>query len=107
MHHEGIFSAISLHTLKVHGASMTATRLLFVRAFALALSISPGPVNLAALNGRVRSGVLASQRHVFGVTAAFCLLLLAFGFGLHRLVNGVPVLMTVLRLAGDAYLLRS
>ncbi|WP_257458102.1 LysE family translocator [Archangium lipolyticum] len=74
-------------------------------AFALALSITPGPVNVVALSAGARHGLRASLRHVFGATLGFTLLLLAIGLGLHEAFMTWPWLASSLRLAGVVYLL--
>jgi len=81
------------------------TLLLSMAAFALASSISPGPVNLVALSSAARYGLRASLRHVTGATLGFTLLLLAMGLGLHRLLSQWPVLAALIRWSGVAFLL--
>ncbi|WNG45381.1 LysE family translocator [Archangium minus] len=78
---------------------------LSMAAFALALSISPGPVNVVALSTGARHGLRVSLRHVFGATLGFTLLLLAIGLGLHEAFMAWPWLVSTLRLAGVVYLL--
>jgi len=57
---------------------------LSMAAFALASSITPGPVNLVALNCGARFGLRASGRHIAGATLGFTLLLLLIGLGLYE-----------------------
>ena len=45
---------------------------LSMAAFALAASISPGPVNIVALGSGARHGLRASLAHVAGATLGFC-----------------------------------
>jgi threonine/homoserine/homoserine lactone efflux protein len=61
---------------------MEFSLLLSMAGFALAMSISPGPVNLVALGTGARYGFTASLRHVVGATLGFILLLLLMGLGL-------------------------
>ncbi|RWB53123.1 MAG: LysE family translocator [Mesorhizobium sp.] len=79
--------------------------LLSMAAFALASSISPGPVNVVALSAGAQHGFAASLRHVSGATIGFTLLLLLVGLGLHELLAQVPVLVEVVKWAGVAFLL--
>jgi len=79
--------------------------LLSMAAFALASSISPGPVNVVALSAGAQHGFAASLRHVSGATVGFTLLLLLVGLGLHELLVHVPVLVEVVKWAGVAFLL--
>ena len=78
---------------------------LSMAAFALAASISPGPVNLVALSCGARYGLRASLRHVTGATLGFTLLLLAMGLGLQQLLSQWPPLGALIRWAGVAFLL--
>ncbi len=74
-------------------------------AFALATSITPGPVNIVALSAGARYGLRASLRHVTGATVGFTLLLLLIGLGMHELLTRVPFLTRGLEWAGVAFLL--
>ncbi|MGY6130012.1 LysE family translocator (plasmid) [Paraburkholderia strydomiana] len=79
--------------------------LLSMAAFALASSISPGPVNVVALSAGAQHGFAASLRHVSGATVGFTLLLLLIGLGLHELLVHFPNLINVVKWAGVAFLL--
>jgi threonine/homoserine/homoserine lactone efflux protein len=74
-------------------------------AFALATSITPGPVNVVALGSGARHGFTASLGHVTGATAGFCLLLVLAGLGLHEVVATWPQVTNVVRWAGVVFLL--
>ncbi|KTC40718.1 LysE family translocator [Pseudomonas sp. L5B5] len=74
-------------------------------AFALAASITPGPVNILALGSGARFGFRASLRHVGGATLGFTVLLVLTGLGLHELLRQWPVLTQGIRLFGVAFLL--
>jgi threonine/homoserine/homoserine lactone efflux protein len=79
--------------------------LLSMAAFALASSISPGPVNVVALSAGAQHGFAASLRHVSGATVGFTLLLLLIGLGLHELLVHFPNLISIVKWAGVAFLL--
>ncbi|KFX62429.1 LysE family translocator [Paraburkholderia fungorum] len=81
------------------------TVLLSMAAFALASSISPGPVNVVALSAGAQHGFNASMRHVSGATVGFTLLLLLIGLGLHELLAYFPNLIDVVKWAGIGFLL--
>ncbi|NKJ46941.1 lysine transporter LysE [Burkholderia sp. SG-MS1] len=81
------------------------TVLLSMAAFALASSISPGPVNVVALSAGARHGLAASMRHVSGATVGFTALLLLIGLGLHELLTHFPNLVDIVKWAGIAFLL--
>ncbi|MBU6957790.1 LysE family translocator [Pseudomonas sp. CVAP len=74
-------------------------------AFALASSITPGPVNIVALSSGAQYGFRASQRHVAGATLGFVLLLVLMGLGLHELLKLWPSLTRAVQLCGVAFLL--
>jgi len=78
---------------------------LSMAAFALASSITPGPVNLVALNCGARFGFRASARHITGATVGFTLLLLLIGLGLYELLERAPILMRGIQWGGVAFLL--
>ena len=78
---------------------------LSMAAFALAASISPGPVNVVALASGARHGLRSSMRHVTGATAGFTALLLLAGLGLNTLTAAWPGFTEVLRWGGIAFLL--
>ncbi|WP_268801151.1 LysE family translocator [Pseudomonas huanghezhanensis] len=73
--------------------------------FALAASISPGPVNVVALSSGAQYGLRSSLRHVLGATVGFVVLLLFTGFGLHEILRQWPILTDLIRWAGMAFLL--
>ncbi|MDP2697620.1 LysE family translocator [Thalassospira sp.] len=84
---------------------MTTTLFLSMAAFALAASISPGPVNIVALASGVQHGFRPSLRHVTGATIGFCLLLLLIGLGLNEILIQWPHLTRVIQWAGVGFLL--
>lgn len=73
-------------------------------AFALAASISPGPVNVVALSSGAQFGLVTSLRHVMGATVGFVVLLIFTGFGLHEVLRQYPMLTDIIRWAGMAFL---
>lgn len=79
--------------------------LLSMAAFALASSISPGPVNIVALSAGAQFGLRPAMRHVSGATIGFTLLLLLIGLGLSELLECWPWLTESIRLVGVAFLL--
>lgn len=78
---------------------------LSMAAFALAASITPGPVNIVALSAGAQFGFGAAQRHVFGATLGFTLLLVLLGLGMHQLLTLWPALTRLIQWAGVAFLL--
>jgi threonine/homoserine/homoserine lactone efflux protein len=73
--------------------------------FALVTSITPGPNNTMLLASGVNFGFNRSIPHMLGITCGFFILVLAVGFGLGAVFQTWPLLYTVLRYVGAAYLL--
>ncbi len=84
---------------------MNLALVLPMSAFALAASISPGPVNLVCLSSGTRYGVRRGLGFVSGATAGFLVLFVALGLGLNVVLLRLPALVEVLRWAGVAFLL--
>ncbi|TFH87236.1 LysE family translocator [Billgrantia azerbaijanica] len=84
---------------------MSLAMLLPMSAFALAASISPGPVNLVCLSSGTRYPLAKGLVFVTGATLGFVALFLAIGLGLYSLLAVVPGLEEALRWAGVAFLL--
>lgn len=82
-----------------------STQLSALLLFALVSSITPGPNNTMLLASGVNFGFLRSLPHMLGISCGFALLILTVGLGLGALFERVPVLHTVLRYVGAAYLL--
>jgi len=78
--------------------------MLSMATFALAASLSPGPVNIVALGSGARHGLRASLKHVTGATLGFSLLLVLIGLGLHELLRYWPSLTRVLHAGGVVFL---
>ncbi len=84
---------------------MTLSTLLPMAAFALAASISPGPVNLVCLSSGTRYGLRTGLWFVTGATLGFQLLFLLIGLGLHAALSSLPGFSAVLHWAGIVFLL--
>ena len=78
---------------------------LSMMAFALASSISPGPVNIVCLSCGARHGLRATLPHITGATLGFVLLLLLIGLGLNEALHTWPWLTDLIRIAGVIFLL--
>ncbi|MCR4467090.1 LysE family translocator [Burkholderia sp. SCN-KJ] len=79
--------------------------LVSMAAFALASSITPGPVNIVALSAGARHGLGASLRYAAGATLGFVALFLLIGLGLHAALARWPMLTTAAQWSGIAFLL--
>lgn len=84
---------------------MTLELLLAFVAFAFVTSVTPGPNNMMLLASGVNFGLRRSLPHMFGISLGFMLLVAAVGLGLGQLFEQVPLLYSVLRYLGAAYLL--
>ncbi|MGW8465616.1 LysE family translocator [Pseudomonas sp. CLCA07] len=73
--------------------------------FALVTSITPGPNNTMLLASGVNFGFNRTIPHMLGITCGFFVLVVAVGFGLGAAFQTYPLLYTVLRYVGAAYLL--
>ncbi|WP_242698731.1 LysE family translocator [Alteromonas sp. 5E99-2] len=73
--------------------------------FALAASISPGPVNLVSLSATARYGVKSGLIFVTGATLGFVLLFLIIGLGLHYFIAELPWLTQGIQWLGIGFLL--
>ncbi|MCC2610341.1 LysE family translocator [Neorhizobium sp. Rsf11] len=72
--------------------------------FAFTTSITPGPNNMMLFASGVNFGFTRTIPHMLGIGAGFFSLLLAIGLGLGALLQTVPVVYTILKFAGGAYL---
>jgi threonine/homoserine/homoserine lactone efflux protein len=72
--------------------------------FALVTSITPGPNNTMLLASGVNFGFNRTIPHMLGITCGFFSLVLAVGLGLGAVFQTYPLLYTVLRYVGAAYL---
>lgn len=72
--------------------------------FALVSSITPGPNNVM-LAAWLNFGFRRSMPHLLGVNLGFTLMIFLVGIGLGSVFQQAPVLYTVLKYVGAAYLL--
>lgn len=84
---------------------MTLSLILPMSAFALAASISPGPVNLMCLSSGTRYPISKGLIFVTGATLGFIALFIGVGLGLYSVLMLMPWLEILLRWAGVAFLL--
>ncbi|MBJ7537890.1 LysE family translocator [Marinomonas transparens] len=84
---------------------MTLSLILSMSLFALAASLSPGPVNLISLSSSARYGIKIGLTFVTGASLGFIVLFLLIGFGLNYFIDVLPWLTQVLQWLGIAFLL--
>jgi len=73
--------------------------------FASVALFTPGPNNIMLLASGLNFGVRRTLPHVAGVSIGFAMLVAAMGLGLGAVFTSYPVLQTVLKYAGAAYLI--
>ncbi|TAL61082.1 MAG: LysE family translocator [Legionella sp.] len=78
--------------------------LLAMLSFSLAMSITPGPVNMIILSSGINYGVKKTIPYVSGATVGFILLLLFIGFGFSQFIKAYPFFLTYLAIAGSVYI---
>ncbi len=81
------------------------TLLIAMLAFSLAMSITPGPVNMIILSSGVNYGVKRTIPYVTGATVGFTLLLLFIGLGFFQFIKAYPSFLTYLAVAGSLYII--
>ncbi|KPW40026.1 LysE family translocator [Pseudomonas coronafaciens] len=79
--------------------------LLAFALFAFVTSVTPGPNNMMLLASGVNFGFSRTLPHMLGITIGFFVLVLAVGFGLGGVFRAWPMLYTILRYVGAAYLM--
>ncbi|QYJ86923.1 LysE family translocator [Shewanella mesophila] len=84
---------------------MTISLILPMIAFAIAASISPGPVNLVCLSSGSRYPLSKGLIFVTGATLGFIALFITIGMGLYSVLSVVPGFNAFLRWAGVTFLL--
>lgn len=84
---------------------MVISTLISMSLFALAASLSPGPVNLVGVSSGARYGVRVGLQFVTGATLGFIALFVLIGTGLQQLTEAMPELLLYLKWAGVAFLL--
>jgi len=81
------------------------TLLLAMTTFALALSASPGPVNIIALASGVNNGFMRTLPFVTGAALGFTALLYLVGMVGETVVKDYPTVMSAMHLLGTSYIL--
>jgi threonine/homoserine/homoserine lactone efflux protein len=83
---------------------MSQQLLLAFVVFAVVTLFTPGPNNIMLLSSGLTFGIRRTLPHVAGVTIGFAVMVAATGFGLGAIFTTYPVLQTILKYAGAAYL---
>lgn len=72
--------------------------------FAVVMFITPGPNNIMVLSSGLTYGFRRTVPHIAGITIGFAFMIAAVGLGFGTIFAAFPVLQTVLKYAGAAYL---
>ncbi len=73
--------------------------------FSLAMSISPGPVNMVIVSSGVNHGFRRTLPFVSGATIGFTLLLLFIGLGFIQVIDTYPFFLKYLSIVGSLFIL--
>lgn len=84
---------------------MSLSIIISMSTFALAASISPGPVNLLCLSSGTQHSIYKGMIFVTGATLGFIALFIAIALGLYAALEMIPGLHTFLRWGGVIFLL--
>jgi threonine/homoserine/homoserine lactone efflux protein len=74
-------------------------------SFSLAMSISPGPVNMVIVSSGASYGVRKTFSFVSGATIGFTLLLLFLGLGFYKVIDLYPSILKYLAIAGSFFII--
>lgn len=83
---------------------MSHELLLAFIVFAIVMFITPGPNNIMVLSSGLTYGFRRTVPHIAGITIGFAFMIAAVGLGFGTIFAAFPVLQTVLKYAGAAYL---
>jgi threonine/homoserine/homoserine lactone efflux protein len=73
--------------------------------FAVVMFITPGPNNIMLLSSGLNYGFRPTLPHIAGITIGFAFMVGVVGLGLGTIFIAYPVLQTILKYAGAAYLI--
>ncbi len=84
---------------------MSQSLLIAFIMFATVMFFTPGPNNIMLLSSGLTYGFRRTLPHVVGITIGFAFMVGAVGLGLGTIFITYPVLQTILKYAGVAYLI--
>jgi threonine/homoserine/homoserine lactone efflux protein len=74
-------------------------------SFSLAMSISPGPVNMVIVSSGASYGIRKTFSFVSGATIGFTLLLLFIGLGFYEIIGFYPNFLKYVAVAGSLFII--
>jgi threonine/homoserine/homoserine lactone efflux protein len=84
---------------------MSQHLLLAFVVFAAVMFFTPGPNNIMVLSSGLTYGFRRTMPHILGITFGFAFMVGAVGFGFGAIFLAFPILQTILKYAGAAYLI--
>jgi threonine/homoserine/homoserine lactone efflux protein len=84
---------------------MSQSLLIAFVMFAVVMFFTPGPNNIMLLSSGLTYGFRRTVPHIAGITVGFAFMVGAVGAGLGTVFIAYPVLQTILKYAGVAYLI--
>ena len=84
---------------------MTLPLLLALAAYAVVMSVTPGPNNLMLMASGTNFGFARTVPHMLGVALGFALMIVLVGLGVAAVLTAVPGLLAAIKWASVAYLL--
>ena len=84
---------------------MSQSLLLAFILFAVAMFFTPGPNNIMVLSSGLTYGFRRTLPHMAGITVGFAFMVAAVGLGFGTIFIAYPVLQSILKYAGAAYLI--
>ncbi len=85
--------------------TMSHSLLIAFVLFAAVMFFTPGPNNIMVLSSGLTYGFRRTLPHIAGITIGFAFMVGAVGFGFGTIFVAYPVLQTILKYAGAAYLI--
>jgi len=84
---------------------MTTTTIISMMTLSLAMSISPGPVNMVTITSGINNGFKKTFSFVSGATIGFTILLMCVGFGLMSIVQTYPIFLNIISILGSLFII--
>src|SRR6201991_3786473 len=89
----------------MHEPIMSQQLLFAFVVFAAVMFFTPGPNNIMVLSSGLTYGFRRTVPHIAGITVGVAFMVGAVGLGLGTVFLAYPVLQTILKYAGAAYLI--
>ena len=84
---------------------MTTSTIISMISLSLAMSISPGPVNMISITSGINNGFRKTFSFVSGATIGFTILLICVGFGLITIIDTYPIFLNIISILGSLFII--